>query len=772
MRKASILKAVMVLLLIITPNIYSQTFSVTGASSTFYNTGTIILSNDNGQFQTDNNSVGNIDNSSGTIQFDGTGTEFTDETGDPAGAGALGVSDANRITGLTRYSHTGAVNQTVQSRYYSNLNMGSAANKQFPTVVWVSNSYTVDAGSGSRDYATNSNNFIYDGTSTNSTTQTILGESAAGGTNGYYNLTFDGDALKVILNGTTARSSNSISVNAGTSGQGITIQGILQADTDFNQAAGAGQIFVDGSVGTASLSFGSNLASIGSNVNMISGTGAAQVFTGTGGAQVEDGADVTVTSGTFFVNDGDLILAAGNSKSFTLVNDPTNNAIIVASGRTFTVNGGGFVNQAVVGTRTNMDFADGSAVVYNDGGQVVGTDVSNPYDDIFVTGTAVGAESTTININGDVNVYDNNFDVASSSATVHMLNSAANANYGSGIEIAGVMSRDLDGTTATYTFNNEATTVDIDAGSANVSQVALDVRPATNNSDYDAVRDVNRTINFYYTSSDTFTANILYAYQDGTVGADENPTGGADYENTLRGREDLGGTNTEKIATGTAVERNNTTSPFKTVYIQDIRRNGDTGGPTVFAQVANGGLVFLRGGPTTFISINDGRWSNPGTWDEGEQPGPEDIAVIRDNVHIGYERSVDGFTTDEDVHISGFTNYTDKSTIAAEIIIDEDYVGNTDDQATLLIGGNSNVGINENTAFPALIPNAGSISVEPNGSAAVEGFDVTETDGLSTGNTIYNAGLVVFAGSTFLIRNDITIDNNFLYNGGTIRVDN
>jgi hypothetical protein len=58
--------------------------------------------------------------------------------------------------------------------------------------------------------------------------------------------------------------------------------------------------------------------------------------------------------------------------------------------------------------------------------------------------------------------------------------------------------------------------------------------------------------------------------------------------------------------------------------------------------------LILRAGPGVVASINPGRWSNPATWDTGEQPLAFDSVLVRHNVWAGFVRpGLDNYQVDE-----------------------------------------------------------------------------------------------------------------------------
>jgi hypothetical protein len=765
----------------LSPMVYSQTFTMTGNSATFYNQGVIRFVDNNGKFRTTSTNIANVSNS-GTIQFDGTDNQFTDETDATGNAGALGSTSALRVDGTVNYSATVGT-QNLQNRYYTNLQTADASTKAFPNNLFVSEDYLVSGGD--RDYDANSGTFTFDGTSS----QTITGENGTGATNGYNSLFLTNTGDKFIENGGDVRVMTTLNVMASTNSASFVIKAQVNADDYFTQGADAATVYVDGVDGNASLSFGSTQADIYGDIELRNGAGTATAHVGAGGLTIQDGTSpsILVNSGTFNVVDGDLEIASSTSNSFQLTDD-ANAAIIVGTSRSFTVTGGGFTNDRAVGLRTNMNFDDASFVVYDTDGSVVRPDITHPYGKLYLKGTGNGVEggSGTYYVSDEFNLSGADWDISGSttisSHTFIMTDKAAPANYSGGVELTGLMIREFAGgatAATTYTLNNEASTVDFESGAGVVTSVGLDVRPggasAGYMTNYDNARDVDRTAGFYYESSATFESNIQMGYKSASEAVGHSTL----VTESLRFREDDRTGNT-KVSTGYSYARNSSSSPFETVYYRGIRQGGDVGsGNFILAGVDAGNVLFLRGGPTYFISKASGRWANPATWDENEQPGPNDIAVVKHNVHVGYTKSTDSYGanddgTEEQAWIGTFTGSFDNTELVSKIIIDEEYndVGNPTNIATLMVGQDVTMGIRSDASLDGLVPDHGSIQIKDNANIAT----IDKPSDLSTEDataTEVNSGLIVYAGATFLIQRNWEVGDNGVFVGpnATVTID-
>jgi hypothetical protein len=497
---------------------------------------------------------------------------------------------------------------------------------------------------------------------------------------------------------------------------------------------------------------------------------------------------LTQVSGTFFVDNANLTLSDDNTNVFNLASGVA--YIDVADTRTFTVNQGGYDNTTVlVGARNNQVFADGSTVVYNNGGSVIETDANFPYGNLIVSGatapTPETAGSGTIHISSDLTVNATTFNLTSgaNSSTLYMQDITANANYVTGAEeVVGLIARDLTGYdgSSTITYNNDATTVDFgDNGDVNdLTEFALDVRPANSAeiNNFDATRDVNRSIKVYHKSNETATFNLAYGFAP-----EEDPSSVANLQN-LRMKENSA-TDSEKITGGAGYERDFASTPFRSVYQTGLTFGGDNGQITGdLASVNRNNVIFLRGGPAIFISIRDGRWSNPATWDELEQPGPEDIAVVRDNVHVGYVRANDNFTGTETDYLTTNFGVSAAQEFVGKAVVDGAYNRDPSDpdseEATLLFGGNGTYQFNPRDLTTVgylpdnsldIIGNGGGLVLEELNGAITSPVPISTPD--ATANN-FNAGFVVYNGATVIINGNALNNSSQILNDGKVQINN
>lgn len=751
----------------------AQTFTMTGSSSTFTNTGKITFTQDNGQFQTDTDSDGNIANS-GTISFEGNrgdGIYFSNTLGGDI-AGSAGFTNDKRITGWVYFS-SGAGNQIVQSRYFTNLGLENAAAKDYvsngslaPT--YVSGTYNVVSGSGTRDYSTNSTTFVYDGDSE----QIVFAENVAGTSGRYFNLAFQGDGLKRITADELVQIQNEVRTEASATG-GVTLNGNMWSENDFIIETNAGEFLVDGAADNASLTFGGGTSTIDGVLIVESSNvgGSAVAYTSSGG-EVDVNGTLGLNSGTFFVANGPLNLNTSSSVTFQ-----SNGFLDVASSQTFYV-ATNIDNQVVAdGTsaRNNTVFADDSWAIFEDV-NIEETDENYPYGNLESRGTSASISiedgaTDKVFLSNNLAVVGNSLNLLPNSSTLTMLDVDATPSYDAPAnEVVGMMARRTNGSSNTLTFNNSQMLFAVSGGSGSVSEIALDSRPGNINSDFEQEKDIRRTVDLNYVATGNFVGQMRYSY----LPSESTDLAGTNEED-LRFREDLGGENTEKVSTGNALTRDFADANLRYVEIDGIRRSGDGTGQTILAEVGNPGTLFLRGGPTTFISINSGRWSNPNTWDEGEQPGYRDEAVVRHTVHIGYQRTIDNNGNDENTKLNEQrAGETMATGIASRIIIDGaygDYSTTPSEEATLLVGNDVDVLVAQD-ATPGAFEDSGKLEIRAKQGTDTDG---TITDGTNVGVTVtngneeYNKGLVVFAGSLFRILNGTVVENT-VENEGEIEI--
>lgn len=597
-------------------------------------------------------SGGLVTNASGTIKFTGisaTGNVLTGST-------PLGSTVTERINGTVEYA--GATAQKVYGvgnavpTYYTNLTLDGGT-KDIANAQHVSEIYTA-SGSGNRTYT---GTFYYDG----SIAQTIFGENGgSAGTNRYKNLDFSGGGTKNIITG----ASNIVYADGSlTSSLGTTTSSknsfFIGQDASAGASTIAGAFYNDGT--DAAFKNGTSDATFSGTVDLLNGGASGATFTmdNIGSVTFSGAVNIQSTGGTIDMTSSGSGLLTVNS-SLTLANNADANLVLDAARRMNVSNGGSYVN-SFDATGTNVTFNSSSIVDFKGAGQVIPATVStNPYGNLYSTSSGSKTTNGDVYFAGNLSVNTGNLTFASGKTlfmqdlnkSVIYNDPANDASTDGASEVVGAMR--LIGTTTgnqfatatPYRFNNHMMLVNFSAVTpSNPNYFEINSQPATNPNQYDNTRDVNRKITIAYDIS-AWTASITAGYKATDVPA-QTPVGTwatTSFETNIRFWETKsGGTpNAEKVATGSAYTRNQG-GTIHYVELAGITRTAADIDGTADAGFFSTNDLLLRAGPSVFVTKADGRWSNPGTWDEGVQPSSLDQAEIKHTVHVGFRRtSVDG----------------------------------------------------------------------------------------------------------------------------------
>ncbi len=746
------------------------------------NAGTIRFKETDGQFLNANTTYTSAYSaSSGTIEFTANNTS----TAYFAGTAPLGAADGSRIEGWVVYAGNSAGTQNVQGRYYSNLYMSGSDTKDFGSeTVNVDHVYDVASGSGDRDY--NASTFYYDGDTGED--QTIYPESgASGGNNLYYNLYFSNGGTKTLATGATCNAENEINLDGNAI---VMVRGTMQAvsNATVNTSSGSGYLAINGGefrTNDGAGTLAGNVYIYSDGLYITDGSG-EQTFSGT--LEVGEDPSSTASSGSFTLDQGDATV----SGTLDLAN--ANGMLTVGASRTLTIQGTFTNGEAYAGgTRANMGFDKNSTVIYSSGSssQLVATKEAHPYGHLEVLGG--NTPENDVYVKGTLTVDNNDLDMTGGPYTLTMLSWDQGITYGNDIELVGKLARRL-GTSPysgnAYTasskmkYNNNATYASVDQNVGSISELGLEIHPSTQHTgDWNATTDVQRQGFLSYTeTAGDWTATLQIGYTDS-----EDPFTTDQDKNSIRFREVTGAGTSEKISTGVSGGLTHhiaydVGSSFAWASLEGITSENN-GSPTIeLAKVANGGQFFLRGGPTWFITINDGRWSNPGTWDEGTQPGPNDLCLVRHTVHVGYVRAIDNYTGKEDDFLS--TNFsTDESELAAFVWIYSGTVGSTTYHGALMFGSGTGAndlatphfGLNSGASVSSVVApysggpttiNSGDVFISALDGAQSNMPDLTQRNDASA-STQVNGGLLIFSQSEFTIPSLLT-NNGLINNHGTL----
>lgn len=417
--------------------------------------------------------------------------------------------------------------------------------------------------------------------------------------------------------------------------------------------------------------------------------------------------------------------AGGATGVFELAN--VNGAIVVGDGSEAEFSGavGSFINgdNYGAGTRANMQFHVNSIAHYTGLAQVVGTKTGYPYGDLTIDASvsagninAEGADGTNgidvylagnFSLDDKLLLMDDDNNPTNGSQVLVMKDDAKTVTYpedsdGEDEEVVGAFKRIKTGSYVAgtaLTYNNKMTQVTLNDVIADVSDFTVYMYPNTapvsalpTPGDYQANYDVKRRTLLKYTESGqdwTFKFQLGYRSAELPAGFFGTPVQMA----TLRFRKYINTQNSEKLATGLTPGREplEVATNDNMLYVNLSGITTDPSASLTSAVVGDGvsatgwNEVFLRGGPTWFITIRPGRWSNPATWDEGVQPGPNDLCLVRHTVHAGWVRATDNYQVNEDVHLTSFG--TDEKELASYIQVFGGTVNTINYDGALMFGG-------------------------------------------------------------------------------------
>ncbi len=618
------------------------------------------------------------------------------------------------------------------STYYTNLTTSGTGAKTYTGNVFVAGTYVPQGGD--RTYTGMS--FNYNGTG--ATPQAIAGEYNGGNGTGYSTLVLSGGAPKTLATGltatvsavytqtgsaftndgtitlgTTATSDSSITNNAtgifnGGTGS-FTISGanasIYNAGT-FTLNAAAGATFTTASLigNTGGFNLGGGIATTTGNIvnetggiwNFGAGTFSnTQTFTnntnGVGGAGVFLGATDGAATFNNFANLLGAFDAAGGSTinlsgNFTAPNVAGNGPITFACTQNFNYTG---ASQNILKN-------------------TVATPAFTQYGNLSITGTgtatATGDVSVcnilAVNQSGGVPANGKALDMATNNGVLTMLNATGVASYlDSTFETFGKFRWNSPGTTE-HVYNNMQTKVAFDVAPTNGTNnnyFQLDITPATTPSqasDIVAADVIKRKIVASYDNSAAIPDGVISSLKVGWKASDETGYTVANYNYLIFTEGIAIGTPMQRlIRSGNAFLRNTGTYPHTIDYAGGAGPgisliNGAGGGTT--RQISTGSEIILSSAPMDVISVKNGRWSDPNTWDIGQVPFANDNVHVRNIVWTGIDIAGSGQSLGAmfgvntiDANETDGSQPNDNGAAANKIYIDN---GTTYPNSTLIIG--------------------------------------------------------------------------------------
>ncbi len=537
-----------------------------------------------------------VGSSGGTIRMRSSGGKFTGTApygtaSNPIPGTVIWYCDNNmNVGGL----HNGT---NYQPTYYTNLGTAGSGIKTFLEDIYISGSYNPQGGN--RDYTTNTVTVTYNASSGN---QVVAGENTSNGT-GYYSIVLDGASTKEVSSGSTVTVANTFTL-ANTSGA-LTNNGTVTLNNTAASTAGANIT----NNGTWNFSGTGTFASTADFTNSASGAG-----------------------GGVYVNSG-----AGNVTFVNFAN--TNGAFQLASATTVYMTG------SFTQTGGTISFDCASNFHYSGGVQTILGNGANfaSYGNLFLEGTGAKTAGGNINVCNNLTVSQE-VDMApgANDYILTMLNTggSATATYTGTEEVHGKFRWENMTAGNTYTFNNANTQVIF---SAVPTWFQLDIRQQTQPTqmnNFQAQYDIKRSITANFNGTGTISSLRIY-YEDSDK--DASFTGN---ENLMRFAEGYSNTaNHEKLVRSGATYTRNLTAPKNILYAggtgPGINLVASGGGGNVY-DLTDGSNILLTTTPMTIISVTNGRWTNPGTWDVGYVPTANDDVEIRHVVWTGIDQAVFG----------------------------------------------------------------------------------------------------------------------------------
>lgn len=562
------------------------------ATGTVRNTGTITFRDDDGQFKND---AAYINISNNVIEFAGSDNSFTDLAGNPDGPTSLGHIPAWRVPGMVRYALSRDVQQLVQQRWYTNLEMADSSQKWIPDSVFVGGEYTIFL-SGPRTY---NGTFFYDGTAR----QYIMQERGLSGTVDRYN-------NMTLLHGPKDVRS----------GMEVRMEGIFINDT-------VSPLFTEGEFYWGTDSYVNAPVTVWAGGYQVSGSGVSELR-----------ADVEVQNGEFNIKDDADTVTIFPTYQLRAVNDV--NALFTMGDNTHLLVLGDYRN--AYGPLTNATFS-GSSLVNYDGLQdpqiMQATAASKPYGNLRTARTIKNSNGNVF-VASDLEVNDTNVVMMPNTMSLTL----GAATYTNNAEVEGAFRRNLAGAALgdRFVYNNEETWSEF---SIMPQDFTMDVRPITRPNDYDPTTDVFRKITVTHTGP--YKATVRTGYKATDIPPTWVPT---TAERLLKMYNAYPVPNERSIKLTPTVPPTYARRPLaQSTGIGYVELSGieDSGADNLRLDFGND--ILLRGSRDILKAVASGRWSNPFTWDEAREPEPEDRVIVDGfTVHVGYVRANDNYAIEEE----------------------------------------------------------------------------------------------------------------------------
>ncbi|MCU0428053.1 MAG: hypothetical protein MUF71_20770 [Candidatus Kapabacteria bacterium] len=606
-----------------------------------------------GQFRNDNPEAAQTLNR-GTIEFLGADNRFT-------GAASMGRNQMSRVGGLVRYAATEvtAQFQQIQARWYSNLSLEGSAIKRVPDGVRIggetAQTGVFTASGGSRQY---SGTLYFD----NSAAQTIPGGES------YQNVEIArGRESKRVAENTTVQT-----------------RGFFRQDTSNNaglEVLGMLSIGADGFFSRTSENKGR--ISIGTSANLrVQNTLSPQMLIQSGVLNVGV-EELSVYAGVVATMQerASIIVQTSSTLRLYAASSTTHGSVRLNNAESELLLWGNIHND--LQSRTNAHFHPQSTVLYasSTAQTLMPTSLTQPYGDLTLQNAHKTLLHGIVALAGTLRVDSVAADMGNGSLI--MLTPSADALYTGQGEVRGAMMRILANTTDRYTFNNAETRFTASSAVRPLS-MTMTILPETLPDEYLPQNDVRRHVRLEWRDSlqAAWTGTLRLGYRTNEITAPFQ----ADNENVL-GMVATTGTSAQtqqvRRLAGFAVTRRSART--LSTGLGFVEQQGLTNAASTPYSLISGEDLILRGIRETVRSVQNGRWSNPTTWNVLREPDSGDSVEITHSIHLGFRRNgLDGLQTAGQVRERFFDIRQDSARALARFI----HIRQTDSSrsAALVVG--------------------------------------------------------------------------------------
>lgn len=346
---------------------------------------------------------------------------------------------------------------------------------------------------------------------------------------------------------------------------------------------------------------------------------------------------------------------------------------------------------------------------------------------------------------------------------------AGSAVYSDNAEVVGRFVREAGNlnTTSVFTFNNSNSQIKF---SGNVpTRFSLNVQPQSssnyttpNITGFNSQTDVARKITAQFQlSGETQISYLKLGYKPSEI------TGLAGNEEDIRFVKGDGSSRGEKLIMSGVLKQNQATGGFRYVLLDNTAGSGGnialvlTGSGS--SNLASGNDILLTNYGYPVITRRDGRWSDPGAWDDGRVPRSEDEAEIQHLVYTGIDQPVYGITPYSADEADG------SAQSAARLIRIIAPVGT---KGSALIIGNKDGTIGASKLFRTALSGADSGIIIDNTALSTESESNIENFTLTAGRTIHGLWILGMTSNNYLpsLGASNIVNNGQFNNNGSVEI--